>query len=80
MVASNSNSAVTKNDKVLFYSYMTYSLMESNKFDIYNWQTNTWSIGVLPPNLVPPDKSRVMAVSGQDVYIVIGNKLYKMNI
>lgn len=78
LIAAN-NSAVVKNDKILFYSYLPYSGLERNKFDIYNWQTNTWSVGVLPQNLVM-DESSAMAVSGQQVYIVIGNKLYQMNI
>jgi hypothetical protein len=81
MVASNANSAVLKNDKILFYSYSPYSGIQRNKLDIYNWQTNVWSVGVLPMNLVPDNNvGTAMAVAGQQVYIIIEDKLYKMNI
>ena len=54
---------------------------DENKFDIYNLQTGTWSIGVLPPGLTAQYLSVAPIVSvNNEIYVILENKLYKMNL
>ena len=70
--------AVLKNSQLLFFSGMK---TDENKFDIYNLQTGTWSIGVLPPGLTAQYLSVAPIVSvNNEVYVILDNKLYKMNL
>jgi N-acetylneuraminic acid mutarotase len=76
----NVQRVVVKNEKVLFYSYQSSDFTEENKMDIYNWQTDTWSVGVMPVSLFPEVTGSAIAIAGQQVYLLIGDKLYLMNI
>ena len=70
--------AVLKNSQLLFFSGMK---TDENKFDIYNLQTGTWSIGVLPPGLTAQYLSVAPIVSvNNEIYVILENKLYKMNL
>ena len=80
MVPYDDKSAVIKDDMVLFFTYSPFSGIERNKFDIYNMQTGVWSIGVLPPDLVPPGIFSSIVSVNNEVYTIINNKLYKMNL
>ena len=69
---------VLKNNQLLFFS--GFKTVE-NKFDIYNLQTGIWTIGVLPPGLTAQYLEVALIVSvDNEVYVVIDNKLYKMNL
>lgn len=70
--------AVLKNNQLLFFS--GFKAVE-NKFDIYNLQTGTWSIGVLPPGIPTQYLSVAPIVSANnEVFVILANKLYKMNL
>ena len=78
MICDNDKCAVVKNDIVLFFTYSPVSGIERNKFDIYNMQTGAWSIGVLPPE--SSTTYTAIASVNNEIYTVINNKLYKMNL
>ena len=54
--------AVRKDDQLIFYS----GTFSGNKFDIYDLTTGTWSIGVLPANVV--SAGRIMEF-GNELYV-----------
>ena len=54
--------AVRKDDQLIFYS----GGFSGNKFDIYDLTTGTWSIGVLPANVV--SAGRIMEF-GNELYV-----------
>ena len=61
--------ALVKNSKIVFPRL--YGGINANKFDIYDAQTNVWSIGVLPQ----PLPSGAIAFSKNNIlYIVGGNQ------
>ena len=69
---------VLKDNQLLFFSGLK---AVENKFDIYNLQTGTWSIGVLPPGFASQYLSVAPIVSvDNEVFVIIANKLYKMNL
>ena len=74
--------AVTKNDKIIFLSNSQISGIAANKFDIYNTQTGVWSVGVLPPDLISTNNYTPVAIgsANNEIYTIIGTKLYKMNL
>ncbi|HET9745508.1 MAG TPA: kelch repeat-containing protein [Chitinophagaceae bacterium] len=73
--------AIQKDDKLLFFAYARgFSGIQENKFDIYNIQTGVWSIGILPPDLIPSGAFTSVASVNDEIYAVIDNKLYKMNL
>ena len=69
--------AVIKDNQILFFGGMK---VNEKKFDIYDLQTGTWSIGVLPPGLTTQYLSVAPIVSvNNEVYVILDNKLYKIN-
>jgi len=80
MVSYDDKSAVIKNGMVLFFTYSPFSGIENNKFDIYNMRTGVWSIGVLPPDLLSSNSYTAITAVNDEIYTVINNKLYKMNL
>ena len=80
MISYNDNSAAVKNNLVVFFTYSPYAGIERNKFDIYNIQTGRWSLGVFPPDLIPTNSFTAITSVNNEIYAVIGKKLYKMNL
>ena len=80
MICDNDKCAVVKNELVIFFTYSPISGIESNKFDIYNLQTGVWSIGVLPPDSFSSNSFTAIVSVNNEIYTVIYNKLYKMNL
>ena len=76
----NDKSAVVKNELVIFFTYSPISGIERNKFDIYNTQTSVWSIGVLPPDSFSSNSLTAIASVNNEIFVIIDNKLYKMNL
>ena len=69
--------AAVKNDQILFYAAWGANRTGA---DIYNTQTGIWSIGNMPVNINPQSNPYVsMTFNNNDVYLVFGDKLYKMN-
>jgi hypothetical protein len=72
--------AVVKDNKIIFLRHDGGA--SANKFDIYNVQTNTWSIGVLPQPI--PAGASVISVNNT-IYVgagkvngVLSNKVWKL--
>jgi hypothetical protein len=80
MISYDGKSAVVRNELVIFFTYSPFSGIERNKFDIYNRQTGLWSVGVLPLDLIPQGILSSIVSVNNEIYTVIGNKLYKMNL
>ena len=72
--------AVIKNDKIIFLGSSYYAGIAVNRFDIFNALTGEWSVGVLPPDLANNNSGRSIASVNNEVFMVIGTKLYKMNL
>jgi hypothetical protein len=74
--------AAIKNDMILFLNYSPYTGVDNNEFDIYNIQTGVWSIGVLPAGLIKQEGYTPMIIesANNEIYTVIGTKLYRMNL
>ncbi|HEX6847727.1 MAG TPA: hypothetical protein VF144_12155 [Chitinophagaceae bacterium] len=83
MVSYGSKGAVIKNDLIIFFNDSPlYAGVALNRFDIFNWQTGNWSVGVMAPDLADPGSSGsrpIVSVDNQ-IYTIIGNKLFKMNL
>jgi hypothetical protein len=79
LVSYNDKNAIMKDDQVVFFT-PGYSGINMNKFDIYNKQTGIWSIGFIQPNLISTSFFTAIASANNEIYAVINNKLYKMNL
>ena len=67
-----------KNNKIVFF---TGRGVEKNKFDIYDITTDTWSIGVLPQNIVGASiisVNNTIYVAGGYVNGVLSNQVWKL--
>ena len=42
--------AVVKNENILFFTYNPFMGIDNRRFDIYNTQTDQWSVGVITDN------------------------------
>jgi len=80
MVSYGSKGAVVKNDMIIFFDNSPFAGIAINRFDIYNWQTNNWSIGVLPADIANNYNARAIVAVNNEIYTMIDNKLYKMNL
>lgn len=80
MVSYDSKSSAIKNNRIVFFTYSPYFGIERNKFDIYNIQTGVWSVGILPIDLVPYGVFSAIVSVNNEIYTVIGTKLYRMNL
>ena len=82
MICFLDKGAVSKNELIVFLTSPVVSGIEINQFDIYNSQTGLWSIGVLPSGIIKTDGYTPIAIESvnNEVYTIIGTKLYKMNL
>jgi N-acetylneuraminic acid mutarotase len=76
----NDKDAVIKNNLVVFFSNPFNSRTDASKFDIYNIQTGLWSVGVLPPGIVLGGDATAVTSVNNEIYAIIKDKLYKMNL
>jgi hypothetical protein len=70
-------SAVRKDNKIIFFG----GGLNSPTFDIYDLTTNSWSIGVLPQNLLWPSiisHNNILYVAGGEINGMISNQVYKL--
>jgi hypothetical protein len=82
MICEIDKGVATKNDMIIFFTSPIISGIDINEFDIYNTQTGLWSIGVLSPGIIQTGSYTPIAIgsAGNEIYTVIGTKLYKMNL
>ena len=80
MFSSNNNTSAVKNNMIVFFAYSPFSGIDHHKFDIYNIQTGAWSIGVFPPDLITTNYFTAITSANNEIYTVIDDKLYKMNL
>ena len=83
MVSYSSKDAVVKNDLIIFFNGSPwFAGVALNRFDIFNWQTGNWSVGVLASDAADlgNSSSRPIVSVNNQIYTVIGTKLYKMNL
>jgi N-acetylneuraminic acid mutarotase len=80
MFSSNDNTSAVKNNMIVFFGYSPFSGIDHHKFDIYNIQTGVWSIGVFPPDLMTTNYFTAITSANNEIYAVIDDKLYKMNL
>ena len=72
--------AVVKNNKIIFLRHEDTA--GTYKFDIYDLQTKTWSIGVLPVNVTGASIISVnnnIYVAGVYVNNVLSDKVYELD-
>ena len=72
--------AVVKNGKIIFFSD-GYPNGSTDKFDIYDILTNTWSIGVLPVNILGASiisVNNTIYLAGGEVNGVFSNQVWKL--
>jgi hypothetical protein len=65
---------------IVFFAYSPFAGIDHHKFDIYNIQTGAWSIGVFPPDLITTNYFTAITSANNEIYTVIDDKLYKMNL
>ncbi len=73
--------AVIKDNKILFFQYRPSANYSIREFDIYDPLTNTWSIAVLPFNMVSTaiiSVNNTVYLAGGYVNGVLSDKLYKL--
>ena len=80
MISYGGKGAAVKNDMIIFFDNSPFAGIAINRFDIYNWQTNNWSVGVLPAEIVNNYNARAIVSVNNEIYTLIDNKLYKMNL
>ena len=71
--------AVVKDNKILFLR--NGDLADSDKFDIYDIISNTWSIGVLPYKIAGASiisVNNIIYVAGVSINGVLSNKVWKL--
>lgn len=68
--------AVIKDDQIVFFTgERVYSAQNNtNKFDIYNTSTNTWSLGVLPQTI---QAASIISVNNT-IYVTDGRQVWKL--
>ncbi len=66
------NAAVQKNDKIVFFTGSDMNAVQ-NKFDIYDISTNSWSIGLLPQNIV----GAIISINNT-IYVSGGSQIWKL--
>ncbi len=72
--------AVRKDNKIIFFGGQYYGTSNA-RFDIYDLTTNSWSIGVLPQNLLNPSiisYNNILYVAGGSINGVWSNQLWKL--
>lgn len=73
-------SVVAKGNKILFFPYRSTG-RDTNKFDIYDMATNTWSIGVLPMKVEGVSiisVNNIIYLAGGKVNGVLSNQVWKL--
>jgi len=72
--------AVRKDNKIIFFGGIYFGISNS-RFDIYDLTTNSWSIGVLPQNLLNPSiisYNNILYVAGGSINGVLSNQVWKL--
>jgi hypothetical protein len=72
--------AVRKDNKIIFFGGIYFGISNS-RFDIYDLTTNSWSIGVLPQNLLNPSiisYNNILYVAGGSINGVWSNQVWKL--
>ncbi|HEY5772556.1 MAG TPA: PKD domain-containing protein [Chitinophagaceae bacterium] len=72
--------AVRKDNKIIFFGGEYYGISNA-RFDIYDLTTNSWSIGVLPQNLLNPSiisYNNILYVAGGSINGVLSNQVWKL--
>ena len=72
--------AVRKDNKIIFFGGVYFGISNS-RFDIYDLTTNSWSIGVLPQNILNPSiisYNNILYVAGGSVNGVLSNQVWKL--
>jgi len=72
--------AVRKDNKIIFFGGQNYGTSNA-RFDIYDLTTNSWSIGVLPQNLLNPSiisYNNILYVAGGSINGVWSNQVWKL--
>ena len=72
--------AVRKDNKIIFFAGVYFGISNS-RFDIYDLTTNSWSIGVLPQNLLEPSiisYNNILYVAGGYINGIWSNQLWKL--
>jgi gliding motility-associated-like protein len=67
--------SVCRKDNKLFFFNGDYYIWGLNNFDIYDLVSNSWSIGILPQNII----GRVISY-GNNIYLTDGTQAWKMDI
>ena len=80
IVSYDSEGFVVKNDLIIFFDDSPFAGIAINRFDIYNWQTGNWSAGMLPADVVNSYNCRAIVSVNNEIYTLIDNKPYKMNL
>ena len=78
--ATESSYAVVKDNKILFLRNDA-ALADSDKFDVYDIISNTWSIGVLPYKIGGASiisVNNTTYVAGVSINGVLSNKVWKL--
>lgn len=73
--------AVLQNNKIIFFTGPSQYVGQTNKFDIYDIATNTWSIGLLPVNIESAaiiSVNNIIYVAGGYVNGVLSNQVWKL--
>jgi hypothetical protein len=76
--AASSVKTLVKDDKIIFYGT---DKVDTQKFDIYDIATNTWSIGVMPINISGASiisVNNVIYLAGAYVNGVLSDKVWKL--
>ena len=66
------NAAVQKNDKIVFFTGTDINAVQ-NKFDIYDTNTKSWSIGVLPKDI-----EGTIISNNNTIYVSSGSQVWKL--
>jgi hypothetical protein len=79
--AKDGITAVRKDNKIIFFGGSYYGVFKA-RFDIYDLDTNSWSIGELPQNLVSASiisYNNTIYVAGGEVNGVLSNQVWKLD-
>ncbi len=71
-----SEASAIKNGSVIFY---LGGSLEKRKFNIYNPQTAAWSLGVHNFDVLGQNESAALATLNEQVYVLKGNSLFKLD-
>lgn len=79
--AKDGITAIRKDNKIIFFGGSYYGVFKA-RFDIYDLNTNSWSIGELPQNLVLASVisyNNTIYVAGGQVNGIVSNQVWKLD-